>query len=126
MKGRFVWRLDEMPRKGAIVVVALGSHPLRWAYLPEGAPRLDVESAITQDYRWYKSVDCPSNHPEGHEYNRLLEIYCSACRSNTRRLKGAESVQPMALENGNHQIEGQRHCLSWMIGARMKNMAVNK
>jgi hypothetical protein len=55
----FVWRLDEMPRKGTIVVVAHGSQSLRWAYLPDGATRLDVESAITQDYRWYKSaVDC--------------------------------------------------------------------
>ena len=55
----FVWRLDEMPRKGTIVVVAHGSQSLRWAYLPDGATRLDVESAITQGYRWYKSaVDC--------------------------------------------------------------------
>lgn len=53
-----VWRLDEMPRNGRIVVVAYGSQPLRWAYLPEGATRLDVESAFTQGYRWYKSVDC--------------------------------------------------------------------
>jgi len=51
MKGRFVWRLDEMPRKGTIVVVAHGSQPLRWAYLQDGATRLDLESAIAQGHR---------------------------------------------------------------------------
>jgi len=54
----FVWRLDEMPRNGTIVVVAHGSQPLRWAYLPDGATRLDVESAITRGGRWYDSGDC--------------------------------------------------------------------
>jgi hypothetical protein len=54
----FVWRHEEMPWKGTIVVVAYGSQPLRWAYLPDGATRLDVESAFTHGYRWYKSVPC--------------------------------------------------------------------
>ena len=51
-------RMEPIPSKnGTIVVVAYDSQPLRWAYLPEGATRLDVESAFTQGYRWYKSVD---------------------------------------------------------------------
>ncbi len=58
MKAEFVWRLNEMPLKGTIVVVAHNSEPLRWAYLPDGASRLDVESAFALGYRWYKSVDC--------------------------------------------------------------------
>jgi hypothetical protein len=58
MKAEFVWRLNQMPLKGTIVVVAHNSVPLRWAYLPDGASRLDVESAFAQSYRWYKSIDC--------------------------------------------------------------------
>ena len=54
----FVWRIDEMPSSGTIVVVASGSQPLRWSYLPHGATRLDVESAFARGCRWYKSVDC--------------------------------------------------------------------
>jgi hypothetical protein len=52
----FVWRLDEMPWNGTIVAVAHGSQPLRWAYLPDGATRLEVENAFGQAYRWYKSL----------------------------------------------------------------------
>ena len=58
MDVNFVWRLDEMPCNGTIVVVAHGSQPLRWSYLPDGATRLDVESAFARGCRWYKSVDC--------------------------------------------------------------------
>jgi len=58
MNAEFVWRLGEMPWNGTIVVVAHGSQPLRWAYLPDGATRLDVESAFTQGYRSYKSAAC--------------------------------------------------------------------
>jgi hypothetical protein len=59
MNAAFVWRLGEMPWNGTIVVVAHGSQPLRWAYLPDGATRLDVESAFTQGYRLYnKSAAC--------------------------------------------------------------------
>ena len=58
MKPAFVWRLNEMPLKGTIVVVAHNREPLLWAYLPDGASCLDVESAFAQGYRWYKSVDC--------------------------------------------------------------------
>ena len=58
MNAEFVWHLDEMPWNGTIVVVAHGSQPLRWSYLPDEATRLDVESAFAQGYQWYKSVDC--------------------------------------------------------------------
>ena len=58
MKPEFVWRLNEMPLKGTIVVVAHNGEPLSWAYLPDGAYRVDVETAFAQGYRWYKSVDC--------------------------------------------------------------------
>jgi len=57
-KAEFVWRLDKMPWNGTIVVVAHGSQPLRWAYLPDGAIRLDVERAFSHAYRRYKSVAC--------------------------------------------------------------------
>jgi hypothetical protein len=58
MNVEFVWRLDEMPWNGTIVVVAQGSQPLRWSYVPDGANRLDVESAFAKGYQCYKSVDC--------------------------------------------------------------------
>ena len=61
VNAEFVWRLGEMPWNGTIVVVAHGSRPLRWAYLPDGATRLDVESAFTQGYRWYKSAACQAS-----------------------------------------------------------------
>jgi hypothetical protein len=55
---RFVWRLGEMPLNGIIVVVAHGSQPVRWLYLPDGAARLDVESGFVKSYQWYESADC--------------------------------------------------------------------
>jgi len=58
MNAEFVWRLDEMPCNGTIVVIAHGSQPLRWSYLPDGATRLDVESPFAKGHQWYKSVDC--------------------------------------------------------------------
>jgi hypothetical protein len=47
-----------MPWNGAMVVVAHGSQPLGWSYLPDGAARLDVESGFAKSYQWYESVDC--------------------------------------------------------------------
>jgi hypothetical protein len=48
MNAEFVWRLGEMPWNGTIVVVAHGSQPLRWAYLPDGATRLDRKELLTK------------------------------------------------------------------------------
>ena len=54
-----IWRrLDELPRNGAIVVIAHDIDPLRWAYLPMDATREDVESAFSHDYRWYGPAVC--------------------------------------------------------------------
>jgi hypothetical protein len=58
MNVEFVWHADEMPWNGTIVVVAHGSQPLRWAYLPDGATRFDVEGAFNRGDRWYDSGDC--------------------------------------------------------------------
>ena len=52
-----LWRrLDEfheLPWNGTIVVIAHDKDPLRWAYLPLGAIRKDVESAFSRGYSWY-------------------------------------------------------------------------
>ena len=56
MDVEFVWRRDEMPRSGKIVVVTYSTQPLRWAYLPDGATRQGVENAFRRGFRWYKSV----------------------------------------------------------------------
>jgi hypothetical protein len=62
MNAEFVWRLDEMPWNGTIVVVAHGSQPLRWAYLPDGAARLDVESAFYPGLPMVQVGSLPSDH----------------------------------------------------------------
>jgi hypothetical protein len=55
----FLWRqFDELPRNGAIVVIAHGKKPLRWAYLPKDATREDVEGAFSRGYRWYGPAAC--------------------------------------------------------------------
>jgi hypothetical protein len=58
ISAEFVWRLNEMPLNGTIVVVAHVSQPFCWSYLPDGAARLDVESGFAKSYQWYESVDC--------------------------------------------------------------------
>ena len=58
MNEELVWRLDEIRWNGTIVVVAYGSQPLRWAYLPEDATRPDVDNALHRGYRSYKTGNC--------------------------------------------------------------------
>src|SRR5271166_681402 len=58
MHEELVWRHDEIPWNGTIVVVACGSEPLRWAYLPEDAIWLDVENALHRAYRSHETGRC--------------------------------------------------------------------
>ena len=58
MHEELVWRHDEIPWNGTIVVVACGSEQLRWAYLPEDAIWLDVENALHRGYRLHETGRC--------------------------------------------------------------------
>jgi len=58
MHEELVWRHDEIPWNGTIVVVACDSEPLRWAYLPEDAIWLDVENALHRGYRSHETGRC--------------------------------------------------------------------
>jgi len=53
-----MWHHDEIPCNGTTVVVACGSEPLRWAYLPEDAIWLDVENALHRGYRLHETGRC--------------------------------------------------------------------
>jgi hypothetical protein len=69
MSAEFVWRLDEMPWSGTIVVIAHGSRLFRWSHLPDGATRLYVETAFAEGYRLVQVGRLPPDHNEGHEDN---------------------------------------------------------
>jgi hypothetical protein len=58
MNAEFLWRLDDLPRKGKFVWVTRNNQPIRWSYLPEGATRFDVVKEFTNRYLWDKAISC--------------------------------------------------------------------
>jgi hypothetical protein len=58
MNTEFLWRLDNLPGKGAFVWVTHDNQPIRWSYLPKGATRFDVEKEFTNGYVWNKAISC--------------------------------------------------------------------
>jgi hypothetical protein len=58
MNVEFLWRLDDFPTKGTFVWVTYNNQPIRWAYLPAGASRIEIENAFANGYQWRKAVAC--------------------------------------------------------------------
>ena len=58
MNAQFLWRLDDLPKKGTYVWAMHNNQPIRWSYLPQGATHLDVEKDFTNGRRWNKTVSC--------------------------------------------------------------------